>query len=103
MAVAVADEAAKLKAQLSEAKKRASDLQGDADRFAVERKSFADIGEENERLKGELADANKLAADLASELSDAKGELAKVNKALAKVESQVGAVQKIKEGLAELG
>ncbi len=86
-----------------DAKKRASDLQSEVDRFAVERKNFQDIAEENEKLKAELAESKELAASLASELSDAKGEIAKADKALAKADGRVEAARKIKEGLAELG
>lgn len=102
MAVAEKDDAAQFKADWLEAKKRASDLQGEVDSFAVERKKFQDLEAANEELKNDLKLAELDKKELEAQLADALGELKKVNGLLAKAEKQNAAAQKIKEGLAEL-
>jgi uncharacterized coiled-coil protein SlyX len=100
--MAVDQKEAELKAQLAESKKRASDLQGDVDKFAKERKSFqnaqqalADAKAENKVLEGQIDFQNSVISDLESEIAAA-------SKNLAKAEKKVAAAEKIKEGLAEL-
>ena len=100
--MAVAVDEAKLKEELLAHKKRASDLQGEVDSFAKERKSFQDLEAAHEELKNDLKLAELDKKELEAQLADAQGELKRANGLLAKAEKQNAAAQKIKEGLAEL-